>query len=272
MTQPSQSVPAFAGRIPETYDRYMGPIFFDPYARDLASRVQALAPARVLELACGTGIVTRRLRDALPADARLVATDLNPPMMTWAASKFGADERVEWRQADATMLPFGDGSFDAVVCQFGVMFFPDKLAAFREAHRVLAPGGTLLFTVWDSLDRNELSQAAIGAMAALFPANPPAFYHIVFGFHDRARIAALLADAGFGSIELATSVKPADAASAHDAGVGLVQGTPMATLLAERGEDLSRVVDAVAQAIRDRFGDHPVRTTMTAIVCSARRE
>jgi ubiquinone/menaquinone biosynthesis C-methylase UbiE len=156
---------AFTGAIPALYDRYLGPFLFAPYAADVAARAARLAPAEVLETAAGTGIVTRALRRALPETATIVATDLNQAMLDHAAAQLPAGA-VIWRQADATVLPFADGSFDALVCQFGVMFFPDKALGYREARRVLRPGGTFLFSVWDRLSANEAEDTVVGALAA----------------------------------------------------------------------------------------------------------
>ena len=140
----------FVGSIPEHYDQGLGPMIFADYAGDMAERVAASVPSRVLETAAGTGIVTRRLRDLLPAATQLTATDLNPPMLEVVRAKFRSGEQVAFRPADAMALPFTDASFDAVVCQFGVMFYPDKDKSYREVHRVLAPGGRYFFSVWDS--------------------------------------------------------------------------------------------------------------------------
>src|SRR5687767_1020758 len=145
----------FAGSIPELYDRCLGPFLFEPYAADLAERAAALRPRRVLETAAGTGIVTAALRRALP-DAEIVATDLNPDMLRVAEAKAGSSDIV-FAPADAQALPFPDGGFDLVVCQFGAMFFPDRVAAYREARRMLAPGGAFLFNVWDRLEANSAS-------------------------------------------------------------------------------------------------------------------
>src|SRR5690242_6913191 len=145
-----QSDRVFAGSIPALYERYLGPLIFEPYADDLAERVASGAPNRVLETACGTGIVTRALARRLPAAAELVASDLNQPMLDFAAGQL-KDRRVTWRQADALALPFPDRSFDAVACQFGAMFFPDRVAGYREASRVLRPGGRFVFSVWDRI-------------------------------------------------------------------------------------------------------------------------
>src|SRR5450432_1263357 len=164
----------FAGSIPELYDSHLVPLIFEPYAVDLATRVAALEPSRVLETAAGTGVVTRAMARALPAVVDLIATDLNQPMLDRAAG-VGTQRPVQWKQADATRLPFADASFDVVACQFGVMFFPDKVGAFSEARRVLRRGGVLMFSVWDRIEENEFAHTVTTALAALFPADPPLF-------------------------------------------------------------------------------------------------
>ena len=186
----------FAGSIPAAYDRYLGPVLFQPYAEDLAARLKVDANGSVLELACGTGILTRILRDRLPAATRLVATDLNEPMIENAAQKFRQGEAVEWRQADASSLPFDDASFDAVVCQFGIMFVPDKALSAREAHRVLKPGGVFLFNVWDSMEYNDLGRIAHETISSFFEKDPPTFYQVPFGYHDQNEIRRVLESAG----------------------------------------------------------------------------
>lgn len=165
----------FAGSIPELYDSYLVPLIFKAYAEDLAKRVAKLAPKTVLEIAAGSGVVTRALASKLAADARYTVTDLNQPMLDHAATKQGADERITWRQADALDLPFGEASFDAVVCQFGVMFFPDRIAGYAEAHRVLKPGGSFIFSVWDEIAANEFADVVTEAAAGAFPDDPPRF-------------------------------------------------------------------------------------------------
>ena len=163
----------FVGTIPQHYDRHLGPVIFVDYAAAMAKLVAAAKPGRVLETAAGTGIVTRTLRDALPPDTSLTATDLNPPMLEVARAKFEAQERVSFEPADATALPFADGSFDAMVCQFGVMFFPDKARGYREAYRVLAPGGRYFFSVWDAHRHNPYGQVALDTVTKFFPNDPP---------------------------------------------------------------------------------------------------
>jgi SAM-dependent methyltransferase len=192
MTDPNAR---FVGSIPENYDRYLGPVLFEPSARDLVARLRVGEGARVLELACGTGIVTRRLRETMPASARLTATDLSEPMLLIAKRRLEGASGVEWRQADACALPFPPASFDAVVCQYGLMFVPDKPAAFREARRVLVPGGQFLFNTWDAIDRNAFARIAAATLREQVPVDTPTFYDVPFSMHDHAAIAALKAPA-----------------------------------------------------------------------------
>ena len=187
----------FTGSIPENYDRYLGPFLFEPYAQDLVRRLDAKEGARVLEIACGTGIVTRRLREHLPPASALVATDLNPPMLEIARRKLGAVKGIDWRQADACALPFPDASFDAAVCQFGLMFVPDKPAACREARRVLVKGGTFLLSTWGALAQNPVGRIAYETVASFFPADPPDFYTVPFGLHQPEVVRGFLAAGGF---------------------------------------------------------------------------
>src|SRR5947209_7782338 len=190
----------FAGSIPAMYDRYVVPLLFRPYAQATAERAKAFAPARILETAAGTGVATQALREALP-NAEIVATDLNAPMLEQAAQRVSAGN-VRFEHADALNLPFDDDSFDLVVCQFGVMFFPDKVKANSEARRVLRDGGRYLLVVWDSVDRNLATKAAGAAVAAIFPDNPGAFYErMPFRYHQREWIERDLRDAGFSQIQ-----------------------------------------------------------------------
>jgi len=261
----------FAGSIPAAYDRYLGPVFFQPYAEDMADRLSVAPNGSVLELACGTGIVTRVLRDRLPATARLVATDLNEPMMQNAASKFTQNDAVEWKQADATSLPFDDRSFDAVVCQFGIMFFPDKASSAREAHRVLKPGGVFLFNVWDSLEQNPLGQIAHETITSFFEKDPPTFYQVPFGYHDHAEIRRVLEGAGFRDIRVDVVDKTAAATRSEDVAIGLIEGNPVSMAIAELDASLLQTIKAaVADALTKHFGDSTFRAPMRAIVAQAR--
>jgi ubiquinone/menaquinone biosynthesis C-methylase UbiE len=236
---------AFAGSIPALYDRCLGPLLFEPYALDLAERVAAFSPARILETAAGTGIVTAHLAGRLQA-AQIVATDLNQAMLDVAAARSG-NEAVTFQTVDAQSLPFDDQSFDAVVTQFGVMFFPDRIGAYREARRVLRPGGHFFFNVWDRLEENPASLAVAEAVASLFPDDPPAFLRRTpFGYHDIARIEADLESAGFSSIEVETVAKRSLAADPVEAATGLCMGSPLRSEIEAR--DPSRLEDAVEAA------------------------
>ncbi len=262
----------FTGSIPEIYDKYLGPVMLNDYGADLAHRVVVGDDARVLEIAAGTGVSTRRLRDDLPDSVTLVVTDLNDPLLDIAREKFSPDEKVEFRAADATSLPFEDEEFDTVTCQFGVMLFPDKLAALREARRVLKPGGTLVFNVWDSLDRNPLVNTVAKTIQEFFPDGSDNFFDVPFGFHDERLIHSLLEETGFEDVTVEACPREAVADSASHAAVGFVKGSPMILEIRDNpeiGEDA--VVDAVASAIADLGGDNPLRARIQAIFVTARR-
>jgi ubiquinone/menaquinone biosynthesis C-methylase UbiE len=261
---------AFAGSIPAAYDRYLGPILFQPYAEDMAARLKVDGHGSVLELACGTGILTRVLRDRLPATTRLVATDLNEPMFRTAAQKFQQGEAVEWQQTDASSLPFDKELFDAVVCQFGLMFVPDKALCAREVHRVLKPGGVFLFNVWDSMEHNDLCRIAHETISSFFDKDPPAFYQVPFGYHDHVEIKHVLEAAGFRDVRLDVVAKRGGASRPEDAAQGLVHGNPVAIAITERDPSLLPVItNAVAGALKKQFGEN-VRAPMQAVLVEAR--
>ena len=260
----------FDGSIPEYYDRHLGPMFFEPYAQDLAGRVQVPAGGTVLEVACGTGRVTRLLRERLPESIRLTATDLNDAMLDYARRQFPEGPGITWRQADAAALPFPDGSFDAVVCQFGYMFVPDKETAMREARRVLRSGGSLLFNVWDRIEENQIARTAHETIASFFPEDPPQFYSVPFGFHDTDRIRSMLESAGFRDVRIESISYETRSPSARDASLGLIRGNPVATDIRDRATvPIETVIDAVERNIRERFGDPP-RARKRAHVIEAR--
>jgi ubiquinone/menaquinone biosynthesis C-methylase UbiE len=261
----------FTGSIPEFYDRYMVPMLFAPYAQEIAKRAKALAPGRILETAAGTGIVTRALHDALP-EAELVATDLNEPMLERAALRVDSDA-VSFQPADALDLPFEDGSFDLVVCQFGVMFFPDKVAGNSEARRVLGDGGHYLLAIWDRLERNAATNLVAQTVAQIFPADAAKFYERVpFRYHERSQIEHDLRSAGFQSVDIETVELSSRSASARDAAIGLVQGTPVRAEIEQIDPDMvTRATDVAAEALKQFVGPDGFSAPMSAHIVTAAR-
>jgi SAM-dependent methyltransferase len=257
----------FSGSIPKLYDTYLVPLIFEPYAEDLANRLAARSlPTRVLEVAAGTGVLTRALASVLPERVAIVATDLNQSMLEHA-SALGSTRPVEWRQADGLELPFPDGSFDAVVCQFGVMFFPDKARAFSETRRVLKPGGVFIFNVWDRIEENEFADRVTSALGAMFPGDPPRFLaRTPHGYYDRSTIEQDLAAGGFAaSARIETVAARSRAASARVPAVAYCQGTPLRNEIEARGPSrLDEATDLAAQAIAERFGREAVNGKIQA--------
>jgi SAM-dependent methyltransferase len=246
----------FAGSIPKLYDTYLVPLIFEPYAADMAKRLVSSPPKRLLEIAAGTGVVTRALAAALPKTASIVATDLNQAMLDQAAAA-GTARPVEWRQADAMQLPFEDASFDAVVCQFGVMFFPDKSKAFAEARRVLKRGGLFIFNVWDRIAENEFADTVTSALASVFPKDPPRFMaRTPHGYHDRRAIERDLAAGGFAAApRVDTLAARSRAASPRSPAIAYCQGTPLRNEIEARdAARLGEATDVAAEAIARRFG------------------
>jgi len=261
----------FAGSIPALYDRFMGPMLFRPYAADLARRLADLKSGRVLETAAGTGIVTEALIAALPPAIEIVATDLNQAMVDFASTKPGI-ARAKLRQADALSLPFDAGSFDAVVCQFGVMFFPDRIAGYREAKRVLKPNGRFLFSAWGNLAHNPFAAILTDTLAVRFPNDPPRFFERTpHGYHDVDRIRADVAAAGFNHVTIDTVTLPSRSASARDAATAMCQGTPLRGEIEARAPGgLQAATDAVAEALAARYGSGAIEAPMQAHVVTAR--
>ena len=262
----------FTGSIPAFYDRHLGPVIFEPHARDLARRIASGRSARVLETACGTGIATRRILEQMPADAAYVATDLNPDMLEWARAALGNDGRVDWRTADAQQLPFADATFDAVTMQFGMMFVPDKERALGEARRVLAPGGRFVFNVWDAFDRNPFARITYEVGASFFPEHPPAFYLTPFGDHDPEAHTSRARRAGFTDVTVEGVALEGVSESAEDFAAGLIRGNPIVLDIEGRGGVSSAEFERrLAEALRRELGDRPVRTPLHAWVITATR-
>jgi ubiquinone/menaquinone biosynthesis C-methylase UbiE len=260
----------FTGSIPATYDRYLVPVLFDPFARDLVRRLPAHDGVRVLETACGTGALTRRMLERLPASATLVATDLNPAMLDHARVSLPADQRLEFRSADAQGLPFPAASFDVAVNQFGMMFLPDKPLALREAHRVLAPGGRLLYSTWGPFANNAFARIIDGLLQTLFPADPPTFYRIPFSDPDPVELASRTRSAGFRDVNVENVSFESTSDSAEHFATGLVRGNPVAIVITERATFTHEQVESrLAEALRRELGDRPLRTYLQSWLVTA---
>lgn len=250
----SEQAAHFVGSIPENYDRHLGPRIFNDFADDLAQRVLALRPDSVLELAAGTGILTRKLRDQLPTDCLITATDLNSPMLDIARTKFQDGEKVLFETADATQLPFDDSGFDAVVCQFGVMFFPDKQRSYEEAFRSLRPGGQYIFSAWGPLESNPFAKIAHETVVAFFPADPPGFYKVPFGYNDAKDITKSVTDAGFSHVRIETVDISSKIPCSRDFAKGLVFGNPLFEEITSRRGEPDSVCSAIADALERELG------------------
>ncbi len=261
----------FAGSIPEFYDTYLVPLIFQAYADDLADRIAARRPARVLEIAAGTGALTRSLAARLPGDARIVATDLNQPMLDRNRMRLSEDPRLSWQPADGQALPFEDGSFDLVAAQFGAMFFADKRQGFAEARRVLRDGGGFLFNVWDDLTSNEFTDVVTEAVATVFPQDPPRFFaRTPHGYCDPDRIRADVAAAGFCEVLIEGVEHRSRAPSPRVAAMALCQGTPLRNEIEARDPArLGQATDVAAAALARRFGDGAIEGRMRALVVTA---
>jgi len=259
----------FAGSIPAIYDRYMVPLVFRPYAEVTAAKAATLKPRRILETAAGTGVLTEALHRIIP-DADIVATDLNPPMLEQAARRVNAPN-VRFEHADALDLPFAAESFDLVACQFGIMFFPDKVKGNSEALRVLRPGGSYLLTIWNTVDLNLATKVAGRAVADLFPENAAAFYERVpFRYFDKAQIERDLRAAGFDDVEIETVELRSRAPTARDGAIALTQGTPMRSEIEKAGPDaLAAATDAAESALRQFEGPEGFDAPMSAHIVTA---
>ena len=261
----------FTGSIPQLYDQLLVPMSFVPYARDLAQRIKSYQPRDLLEIAAGTGVVTAALSSELPDSTQITATDLNEPMLAQAKIRLADQPRIKWQQADALALPFDDASFDIVVCQFGVMFFPDRVKGYAEARRVLRPGGHFVFNVWDELAENDFPNVVHQTLQQLFPDSPPQFMaRTPHGYHDAVRIRADLKEAGFTDIAIETVTHRSRANSAQDAATAFCQGSPMRGEIEACGAPgLEAATRKSAEALARRFGNGPIEGRIQALVISA---
>ena len=262
---------AFVGSIPDIYDEYLVPLIFEATASDLARRVVSGPCKAVLETAAGSGVVTRALAPLLAADAQYSVSDLNPPMLARAQARQPDDPRLSWHQADAQDLPFEDNSFDVVLCQFGVMFFPDKPRAYAEALRVLRPGGRFLFNVWDDIAENEFADVVTQVATRLLPDKPPRFMaRTPHGHGDADQLRRDLATAGFTRIDIETVTGTSTAHKASHPAIAYVQGTPLRGEIEPHGPEMLRTVTEAATAeIARRWGNGPVSAKIQGKVVSA---
>jgi SAM-dependent methyltransferase len=261
----------FAGSIPEYYDRCIGPAYFEPFAIALAQRVAADPQADVLEIACGTGLVTRHLRARLRPAVKLVATDLSAAMIEYARAKLAGVQDIEWRHANAMELPFPDASFGAVVCGFGMMFMPDKVKASKEARRVLADGGMLHFTVWDAIERNPHTAATAEVIEGLAPGDPELRFRVPNEMHDPALLLRLLSESGFVDARIDTQRLPVESDSARTLAIGMIRGTPRSLLIEQRGFSLDAVIDEIEKRLAAIGGAAPYRGHAQAVIVQARK-
>ncbi|MFV1990923.1 MAG: class I SAM-dependent methyltransferase [Acidimicrobiales bacterium] len=268
-----RSDPVFDGSVPEFYDRYLVPLIFEPYAADLVARLLDYGPAAVLEVAAGSGVVSRAMAAGLSESTQLTVTDLNQPMIDYAKS-VGTERAVTWRQADVMELPFPDDSFDAVVCQFGVMFFPEKTKAFSEVSRVLRPGGHFLFNVWDCIQANEFADVVTTAVSALYPDDPPLFLdRTPHGYFDHELIRSDLLSGGFGPAEIVALDATSRAATCEIPALAYCHGTPLRNEIEARDpQGLAEATELAATALEKRFGATDLESTTRGFVVGAKAE
>jgi ubiquinone/menaquinone biosynthesis C-methylase UbiE len=252
----------------------LGPLLFRFSAEDLARRVggAVASKSKILEVACGTGISTEYLRRATDPTISILATDLNEAMLDYARKQRGSLVKVQFERADAQSLPFDSGSFDAVVCQFGIMFFPEKAQAFSEFARVLRPGGVLAYNVWDSLTNNPVAKIAHETIAGFFDSDPPNFLEVPFGFYDIAPNLDLIRGAGLEVSEVDTVAVTIDRDDSRSVATGFIEGNPAILQIRERATvDPRKIVDALAEAIEVTYGPPPLRIPLREIVFVARK-
>lgn len=253
---------------PHEYDRCLGPAYFESYAVDLALRLPQRPPGDVLEIACGTGIVTRQLRERLDPSRRLVATDISKAMLDYARDKTGRRDGIEWHEADAMQLPFENGAFGSVVCGFGIMFVPDRAAMLREARRVLVKDGLLLFTVWDRIENNPAAAANAEVVESLFPGDAEMRFRIPYDMHDAGYLKGLLAGAGFRALRIETRRIAIQNADPLAIATGQIRGSPRSVLLEKRGASIDAVIGKIAEVLRNR-GGNPYNSHAQAVVVEA---
>ena len=256
----------FTDSVAENYEKYRGTIFFEPYAKEMVSRLEPKNINSVLEVACGTGQVTRLLRAKLPA-ARIVATDLNPAMIDVAKKIVSEQDKIEWLLADAQVLPYNDNTFDAVLFQFGIMFIPDKQKAINDAYRVLKPGGKFIFNTWDSIQNNPIIKITQEVVNSFFDVDPVTFWDIPFSMYNPEEHKKIMSDAGFKNITVQNVTLNGYSPSAQEAAIGLTVGSPAHTYIMERSPDLlPEIQKKVTEAIVKEFGEKDLKIPLSAWV------
>ncbi len=267
MTTQKQVPIAFSGSIPPNYENFLGPLFFEPFALDMAERIRHLQPKALLEVAAGTGRVTKHLPQVLPEGAMIVATDLNPAMVNFAKERLAKHTAIQWDVVDAVSLPYQNKQFDCIVSQFGVMFYSDRRRAYAEAFRVLRPGGAFLFNAWDSLSRNPTARLTDEMLAHFFPTDTPAFYKVPFSYHDVNEIREDLQSVGFEIASMQVLKLAGYAATAENAATGLLEGTPVHTAIVERDATLLPVMKkALTDDLAALFGEKDLSVPLQARV------
>ncbi len=259
----------FSGSIPDHYDQYLGPLFFEPYAIEVSKRIDVSAIEIALELASGTGRLTKHLRKVLSPKAKLVASDISPDMLGVAKEKL-KNENIEWQIIDAQNLPFENSSIDLVVCCFGFMFVQDKSKAFTEVYRVLRPGGILLFTTWDKLETIGTSSIYRKIVKTYLPDPLPESYNLPFSMYDEHVIRELLVKAGFSRISIEKVTKESVSSSAMDAAEGLTKGGTIYNEIVSRNPAwIEEIKSAVEKELSEKYGKAPMVAPMSAVICEA---
>jgi len=263
---------SFSGSIPEYYDKYLGPLLFEEYSIDLANRLQLPKGGALLELAAGTGRATMHIRKLLSNDISMMITDLKEVMLEIAKEKLADAENIDFQGVDATDLPFHNSTYDAIVCQFGIMFFPDKQKSFDEMFRVLKAKGSLTFSVWDSFKYNPMIKLVNDSLLGIFPENPPKFLDIPFGYFDLNKIKDSLLQAGFTDINIAILPKTIRTDNAKNAPIGFIRGNPLSLQIPKLGGDLDQIINTISTQISQEYGDPPIEAPMQAIVFQAHKK
>jgi ubiquinone/menaquinone biosynthesis C-methylase UbiE len=261
---------AFSGNIPDNYEKCLGPLFFEPFASVVAERIRQIQPLSVLEVACGTGRLTKYLPAGLSAGASITATDVNPAMLDYAKNILAEHKGIRWAVVDAVNLPYENEAFDSIISQFGVMFYSDRPKAYSEAYRTMKPGGTFFFTAWDKFEFNPAARLTNETLTEFFPIDTPAFYKVPFSYHDERQIHQDLASAGFKNIRMEILRVKGYADTAETAAKGLLEGTPVYTAIAERDETMfTPMRKALAEKLAFLLGNKNLSVPLQARLVTA---